>query len=77
MTPLLFRQIWATVSSSCFRLEDLSDIEIAQAITQQTASDLSMSVEESQIMQRYVQTKMPLIRDLLESKAFGEYRFTT
>lgn len=72
MTPLLLRQIWATVSNSSCDLKELSDIEIAQAIAAQTVEDMTISSEEAQVMERYIRTRMPLIRGLLENHAFGE-----
>ena len=72
MTPLLLRQIWAAVSNSSRDLKELSDVEIAQVITEQTTADLSISAAEAQVMQRYIETRMPLIRGLLENDAFGE-----
>ncbi len=72
MTPLLLRQIWAAVSNSSRDLKELSDIEVVQAIMEQTTADLVMSAEEAKVMQRYVETRMPLIRGLLENDAFGE-----
>lgn len=72
MTPLLLRQIWAAVSNSSQNLKELSDAEIAQVIAEQTAADLAISEEEAKVMQRYIETRMPLIRGLLENDAFGE-----
>ncbi len=72
MTPLLLRQIWAAVSHSSCDLKELSDVEIAQAITEQTTADLEISAAEAKVMQRYIETRMPLIRGLLENDAFGE-----
>ncbi|MBW4487673.1 MAG: hypothetical protein KME12_07770 [Trichocoleus desertorum ATA4-8-CV12] len=67
MTPLMLRQLWAVVESAQAQiLLNLDDSSLAQWLLRQLKAQRSLDSDETNLLNAYIQTKMPLIRDLAE-----------
>ena len=69
MTPLMLRQLWAVVESAQAQiLLNLDDSSLAQWLLRQLKAQQSLDSDETNLLNAYIQTKMPLIRDLAEER---------
>nr|WP_290222910.1 hypothetical protein [Trichocoleus desertorum] len=69
MTPLMLRQLWAVVESAQAQiLLNLDDSSLAQWLLRQLKAQRSLDSDETNLLNAYIQTKMPLIRDLAEER---------
>ena len=69
INPLRLRQIWTLVESSqASLLVRLDDPDLEQWLMRQFTKDQTLSPSESQAMTHYVNSKLPLIRDMAEQK---------
>ena len=69
MTPLMLRQLWAVVESAQAQiLLNLDDSSLAQWLVRQLKAQRSLDSDETNLLNAYIHTKMPLIRDLAEER---------
>ncbi|HEY9857967.1 MAG TPA: hypothetical protein V6D16_00565 [Candidatus Obscuribacterales bacterium] len=69
MTPLMLRQLWAVVESAQAQiLLNLDDSSLAQWLLRQLKAQRSLDSDETNLLNAYIHTKMPLIRDLAEER---------
>ncbi|MBD2098990.1 hypothetical protein H6F90_28410 [Trichocoleus sp. FACHB-591] len=69
MTPLMLRQLWAVVESAQAQiLLNLDDSSLAQWLLRQLKAQRSLDSDETNMLNAYIHTKMPLIRDLAEER---------
>ncbi|MBD1863389.1 MULTISPECIES: hypothetical protein [Trichocoleus] len=69
MTPLMLRQLWAVVESAQAQiLLNLDDSSLAQWLLRQLKAQQSLDSDETNMLNAYIHTKMPLIRDLAEER---------
>jgi hypothetical protein len=69
MTPLMLRQLWAVVESAQAQiLLNLDDSSLAQWLLRQLKSQRSLDSDETNMLNAYIRTKLPLIRDLAEER---------
>ena len=69
INPLQLRQLWTLVESSqASMLVRLDDISLAQWLLGQFRSYQILDATESKVMNAYIHTKLPLIRDLASQR---------
>lgn len=69
LNPLRLRQIWTIVESSqASMLVRLDDPGLEKWLMRQFSKDATMSVMESQAVNHYIHSKLPLIREMAEQK---------
>jgi hypothetical protein len=68
MTPLLLRQFWSLIESTQSAiLLNLDDQSLVQWLVRQVATERSLNRGEADILSRYIQSKLSLIRDLADA----------
>jgi len=68
MTPLLLRQLWFLIETTQTQiLLTLDDASLVQWLMQQLKTEQPLSHDEANLLSHYIQTKMPLIRDLADN----------
>ena len=68
MRPVLIRQLWSLVTAGRNRsLAELDDANLVDSLVQQLLRQQSVDSEELQKVDRYVRSRMPLIRELVEN----------
>jgi hypothetical protein len=69
LNPIRLRQLWTLVESSqASTLVRLDDISLAEWLLRQLRSCQILDASESKVMDAYIQTKLPLIRDLASQR---------
>jgi F0F1-type ATP synthase gamma subunit len=74
INPLRLRQFWNIVESSqASTLVRLDDESLVEALLRQFRSYQILDAHESQLVSEYIQSKLPLIRDLASQRmpSFG------
>jgi hypothetical protein len=70
MTPIMLRQLWTLVEATQAQLLlNLDDTSLVQWLLRQLRTQRPLDTEESIILSSYIQTKLPLIRDLAEERS--------
>ncbi len=68
MNISLLRQVWKVIEQTNFyELLSLNDTELSQRLLRQLETQNRLSQEETVLVQVYLNSKLPLIRDLAES----------
>ncbi len=68
MNTSLLRQVWKVIEQTNFyELLSLNDTELIQRLLRQLETQNRLSQEETVLVQVYLNSKLPLIRDLAES----------
>lgn len=69
MTPLMLRQLWAVVESAQTQiLLNLDDSSLVQWLLRQLKAQRSLNPDETHMLNTYIRSKLPLIRDLAEER---------
>ncbi len=69
MTPLMLRQLWSLVDATQVALLlNLDDASLVQWLSRQFRVQQPLNSEETTILSSYIQSKLPLIRDLADQK---------
>ncbi len=69
LNPLRLRQIWTIVESSqASMLVRLDDPGLEKWLMRQFSKDATLSTVESQAVNHYIHSKLPLIREMAEQK---------
>jgi len=69
MTPLMLRQVWVVVESAQAQLLlNLDDSSLAQWLLRQLKAQRSLDSDETNMLNAYICSKLPLIRDLAEER---------
>ncbi|HEY9806613.1 MAG TPA: hypothetical protein V6D04_08595 [Candidatus Obscuribacterales bacterium] len=69
MTPLMLRQLWAVVESAQTQmLLNSDDSSLIQWLLRQLKAQRSLDSDETNMLNAYIRTKLPLIRDLAEER---------
>ena len=69
ITPIRLRQLWTLVESSqASTLIRLDDVSLAEWLLRQFRLCQILDSAESIVMDAYIQTKLPLIRDLASQR---------
>ena len=68
MNISLLRQVWKVIEQTNFyELLSLNDTELIQRLLRQLETQNRLSQEETVLVQVYLNSKLPLIKDLAES----------
>jgi hypothetical protein len=69
MSPLLLRQIWGLVEATQTQvLLNLDDESLVQWLLRQLNNQRSLNSQETNILSDYLQSRLPLIRDVAHSR---------
>jgi hypothetical protein len=69
MTPSLLRQIWTLVEKNQANLLlQLDDTSLAELLLRQIHHEQRLNHTEADLIQNYIYKKLPLIRDLAQSR---------
>lgn len=69
MTPSLLRQLWSLVETTQTQLLlNLDDDSLAQWLMRQLGSQQALNYAEKDVINDYIQSHLPLIRDLAQSR---------
>ncbi|NEQ55218.1 MAG: hypothetical protein F6K11_34705 [Leptolyngbya sp. SIO3F4] len=69
MSPLLLRQLWSVIDTAhSNHILSLDDQGLANWVMEQLCNQSSLDNVELSQVSRYIQSKLPLIRDMAQSK---------
>ncbi len=69
MSPFLLRQIWSLVEATQTQvLLNLDDETLVQWLLRQLKTQRSLDSQETDLLSTYLQSRLPLIRDLAQSR---------
>jgi hypothetical protein len=69
MTPLMLRQLWSLVETTQSNLLlNLDDNSLVQLLLGQLGRQRSLNHQESDLLTSYIQSRIPLIRDLAQER---------
>ncbi len=69
MSPVMLRQIWSLVETTQTNLLlNLDDDSLVQWLLRQITQQRSLDSQETDLFSRYIQSRLPLIRDLARSR---------
>jgi hypothetical protein len=69
MTPTMLRQLWSLIESTQSNiLLKLDDTSLVQWLLRQCHDQQILNHQESDILGNYIQSKIPLIRDLAQQR---------
>jgi hypothetical protein len=69
MNPLMLRQLWTVVEKTQANiLLNLDDTSLVQWLLRQFKAERSLNHDEADVLNAYIQSKLPLIRDLAEER---------
>lgn len=69
MSPVLLRQIWSLVETTQTNLLlSLDDESLVQCLLRQLNTERSLDSYETDLLSRYLQSRLPLIRDVALSR---------
>jgi hypothetical protein len=67
MSPIMLRQFWSLIESAQSHIPlTLDDKGLEQWLLRQVRSNRSLNHDETDVLSTYIQTRLPLIRDLAE-----------
>lgn len=70
MNPNLLRQLWSLVEASqTSTLLDLDDNRLVKWLLEQMTGSKGINPSEADLLSRYIQSKLSLIRDLAQSRS--------
>ena len=69
MNPLMLRQLWAVVETTQANIFlNLDDTSLVQWLLRQFKAERSLNRDEADLLNAYIYSKLPLIRDLAEER---------
>lgn len=69
MSPIMLRQVWALVEATQSQiLLELDDSSLVQWLVRQLKNQRSLDQSEAVLFSDYIETRLPLIRDLAQSR---------
>jgi len=69
MSPVMLRQIWSLVETTQTNLLlNLDDASLVQCLLRQLNTERSLDSQETDLFSRYIQSRLPLIRDVARSR---------
>lgn len=70
MTPILLRQLWSIVERTQANLIlSLDDASLSQWLLKQLQQSLALDSRDVRLLDDYIRTKTPLIRDLAQQRS--------
>lgn len=74
INPLLLRQFWSVVETTqANRLLHLDDSALVQELTDDLQMQQLLDSEQETAVSHYIESKLPLIRDIAQSRISPEY----
>lgn len=71
MPPSLLRQVWIRVEQTQANvLLSLDDASLARHLVCSMEADRCIETQDASVIQNYIHTKLPLIRDLAQSRGY-------
>ncbi|MEM7727348.1 MAG: hypothetical protein AAF208_13415 [Cyanobacteria bacterium P01_A01_bin.45] len=72
MTPKIMRHLWSVVEASQSKtLLQLDDVSLVQLLVKQTTIHLSLDCHETDFLSSYIQSRLPLIRDMAKQRQYS------
>ncbi|MGB3492014.1 MAG: hypothetical protein WBA57_04760 [Elainellaceae cyanobacterium] len=69
MTPYMLRQLWTVVDQTQTNLLlTLDESSLSRWLIRQLSMDRSLSTQETDTFEHYIRSKIPLIRDLAQTR---------
>jgi len=69
MSPVMLRQLWSLVETTQSNLLlNLDDDSLVQWLLRQLTTQRSLDSQEADTFSRYIQSRLPLIRDVAHSR---------
>lgn len=70
MTPTMLRHLWSVIETTqANRLLSLDDASLVSWLSQRFRSDRFLDNQQMEMLDRYIESKLPLIRDLASQRA--------
>jgi hypothetical protein len=74
MSPTILRQIWSLVENTqATFLLALDDASLVQWLNKQLKANSSLNLNEANIVNDYIQSRLSLIRTIIEERLESEY----
>ncbi|BAY84880.1 hypothetical protein NIES267_43780 [Calothrix parasitica NIES-267] len=71
MTPKIMRQVWSVVEKTQTRtLLQMDDASLVQLLVKQTKNQASLDCHEADFIGDYIQSRLPLIRDIAHERQY-------
>lgn len=74
MTPKIMRQLWTVVEKTQTRtLLHMDDASLVQLLLKQTKNQASLDCHEADFLCNYIESRLPLIRDIAHERHYSLY----
>ena len=71
MTPKIMRQVWSVVEKTQTKtLLQMDDASLVQLLVKQTKNQASLDCHEADFIGDYIQSRLPLIRDIAHERQY-------
>jgi hypothetical protein len=71
MTPKIMRQVWSVVETTQTKtLLQMDDASLVQLLVKQTKNQASLDCHEADFLCDYIQSRLPLIRDIAHERQY-------
>ncbi|MEM7716836.1 MAG: hypothetical protein AAF349_25330 [Cyanobacteria bacterium P01_A01_bin.68] len=71
MTPKIMRQVWSVVEKTQTKtLLQMDDASLVQLLVKQTKNQASLDCHEADYIGDYIQSRLPLIRDIAHERQY-------
>ena len=72
MTPEIMRQVWSVVEKTQTKtLLHMDDASLVQLLVKQTKNQASLDCHEADYLCDYIQSRLPLIRDIAHERQYN------
>ncbi|MGB6302077.1 MAG: hypothetical protein WBF90_38715 [Rivularia sp. (in: cyanobacteria)] len=72
MTPKIMRQVWSVVETTQTKtLLHMDDASLVKLLVKQTTNQASLDCHEADFLGDYIQSRLPLIRDIAHERQFN------
>ncbi|MGD1911868.1 MAG: hypothetical protein ACFB2X_13705 [Rivularia sp. (in: cyanobacteria)] len=72
MTPKIMRQVWSVVETIQTKtLLQMDDASLVQLLVKQTRNQASLDCHEDDFLGDYIQSRLPLIRDIAHERQYN------
>ena len=72
MTPKIMRQVWSVVEKTQTKtLLHMDDASLVQLLVKQTKNQAALDCHEADYLGDYIQSRLPLIRDIAHQRQYN------
>ena len=72
MTPKIMRQVWSVVEKTQTKtLLHMDDASLVQLLVKQTKNQAALDCHEADYLGDYIQSRLPLIRDIAHERQYN------